>query len=271
MPSKLLNKSILIVGGTSGMGLSAAVACKEAGARLVVVGRDAESTELARPRLGDLTRFVVGDAAHAETAERAVVEAVEQFGRLDALYHVAGGSGRKFGDGPLHEVTDACIDWTLALNLKSVIFSNRAAVRQFRAQGGGGAVLNMGSVLGFRPSPQFFSTHIYAAAKSAIVGFTRSCAAYYAKENIRFNVVAAALVETPMAQRAARDDTVLKFVSTKQPLDGGRIGLPADLDEAVLFLLGDGSRFITGQVLSVDGGWSVSEGQIPSFDEGHER
>ena len=129
----------------------------------------------------------------------------------------------------------------------------------------------MGSVLGFRPSPQFFSTHIYAAAKSAIVGFTRSCAAYYAKENIRFNVVAAALVETPMAQRVARDDTVLKFVSTKQPLDGGRIGLPADLDEAVLFLLGDGSRFITGQVLSVDGGWSVSEGQIPSFDEGHER
>jgi NAD(P)-dependent dehydrogenase (short-subunit alcohol dehydrogenase family) len=55
-------------------------------------------------------------------------------------------------------------------------------------------------------------------------------------------------------------------VSTKQPLDGGRIGLPADLDEAVLLLLGDGSRFITGQVLSVDGGWSVSEGQIPSFD-----
>jgi NAD(P)-dependent dehydrogenase (short-subunit alcohol dehydrogenase family) len=57
-------------------------------------------------------------------------------------------------------------------------------------------------------------------------------------------------------------------VSTKQPLDGGRIGLPADLDEAVLFLLGDGSRFITGQVLSVDGGWSVSEGQIPSLAEG---
>jgi NAD(P)-dependent dehydrogenase (short-subunit alcohol dehydrogenase family) len=271
MPPRSLNKSILIVGGTSGMGLSAAIACKEAGASLVVVGRDAESAELARPRLGDLTRFVVGDAAHPETPQRAVVEAVEQFGRLDALYHVAGGSGRKFGDGPLHEVTDTGIDWTLALNLKSVIYSNRAAVRQFRAQGGGGTVLNMGSVLGFRPSPQFFSTHIYAAAKSAIVGFTLSCAAYYAKENIRFNVVAAALVETPMAQRAARDETILKFLNTKQPLDGGRIGLPADLDEAVLFFLGDGSRFITGQVLSVDGGWSVSEGQIPSFAEEHER
>jgi NAD(P)-dependent dehydrogenase (short-subunit alcohol dehydrogenase family) len=267
MPPTLLNKSLVIVGGTSGMGLSAATACKEAGARLVVVGRDAESSELARQQLGDSAQLLVGDATRAETAERAVFAAVEQFGRLDALYHVAGGSGRKFGDGPLHEVTDEGIDWTLALNLKSVIFSNRAAVRQFRKQGDGGAILNMGSVLGFRPSPQFFSTHIYAAAKSALVGLTRSCAAYYAKENIRFNLIAASLVETPMSQRAAGDERILKFVSTKQPLDGGRIGLPADLDEAVLLFLGDGSRFITGQVLSVDGGWSVSEGQIPGFDK----
>src|SRR4030095_16240985 len=104
-------------------------------------------TELARRQLGDSGRFLVGDATRAETAERAVVEAVEQSGRLDALYHVAGGSGGKFGDGPLHEVTDEGIDATLALNLKSVIFSNRAAVRQFRKQGDGGAILNMGSVL----------------------------------------------------------------------------------------------------------------------------
>jgi len=267
MPQKPLNKSIVIIGGTSGMGLSAAVACKEAGARLVVVGRDRESTESARRQLGDSARCLVSDATHPETAERAVVEAVEQFGRLDALYHVAGGSGRKFGDGPLHEVTDDGIDWTLALNLKSVIFSNRAAVRQFLKQGDGGAILNMGSVLGSRPSPKFFSTHIYAAAKSALIGFTRSCAAYYAKDNIRFNLIAPSLVETPMAQRASGDETILKFLSTKQPLDGGRIGRPADLDEAVLLFLGDGSRFITGQVLSVDGGWSISEGQIPPFDQ----
>jgi NAD(P)-dependent dehydrogenase (short-subunit alcohol dehydrogenase family) len=267
MPQKRLDKSVVIIGGTSGMGLSAAVACKEAGARLVVVGRDAESTEFARRQLGDLARCLVGDATNPETAERAVVEAVEQFGRLDALYHVAGGSGRKFGDGPLHEVTDEGIDWTLALNLKSVIFSNRVAVRQFLKQNDGGAILNMGSVLGSRPSPKFFATHIYAAAKSALIGFTRSCAAYYAKDNIRFNLIAPSLIETPMAQRASGDETIQRFLSTKQPLDGGRIGRPADLDEAVLLFLGDGSSFITGQVLSVDGGWSISEGQIPSSDQ----
>ena len=70
-----------------------------------------------------------------------------------------------------------------------------------------------------------------------------------------------------MAQRASGDETILRFLSIKQPLDGGRIGRPADLDEAVLLFLGDGSRFITGQVLSVDGGWSISEGQIPSSDQ----
>jgi NAD(P)-dependent dehydrogenase (short-subunit alcohol dehydrogenase family) len=67
-----------------------------------------------------------------------------------------------------------------------------------------------------------------------------------------------------MAQRAANDETILKFIHTKQPLDGGRIGQASDLDAAAVYFMSDGSRFVTGQVLSVDGGWSVSEGQIPA-------
>ena len=152
------------------------------------------------------------------------------------------------------------------------MLSNRAAVQQFRKQGadtsgdaaGGGAILNMSSVLGFSPSPDFFATHVYAAAKAAIVGFTRSIAAYYASENIRCNVVAPALVETPMAQRAAQDDTILEFIKTKQPLDGGRIGRADDLDAAAVYLLSDAARFVTGQTLAIDGGWCVSEGQKPT-------
>ena len=122
-------------------------------------------------------------------------------------------------------------------------------------------VLNLGSVLGYSPSPKFFATHAYATTKSAIIGFTQSVAAYYADKNIRFNVLAPALVETPMAQRAAQDDTIQNFIKTKQPLDGGRIGIPSDLDHAAIYFLGDGSKFTTGQLLTVDGGWTVSEGQ----------
>ena len=141
------------------------------------------------------------------------------------------------------------------------MLSNQAAVKAFMAQGKGGSILNMGSVLGYSPSPKYFATHAYAAAKAAAIGFTRSIASYYSSQNIRINLLAPALVETPMAQRAANDDTILAFIRTKQPLDGGRIGLPSDLDGAAIYFMSDYSKFTTGQVLTVDGGWNISEGQ----------
>jgi NAD(P)-dependent dehydrogenase (short-subunit alcohol dehydrogenase family) len=119
----------------------------------------------------------------------------------------------------------------------------------------------MGSVLGFSPSPLYFSTHAYAAAKSAIIGFSKAVAAYYAKDNIRLNVIAPGLVETPMAQRAANDGNILSFIKTKQPLDSGRISGPEDMNGLAIYFMSDQSKFTTGQVVAVDGGWSISEGQ----------
>jgi len=256
---RLQNKSIVIVGGTSGLGLSAAQACAAEGASVVVVGRDRAKASLLIDQFSTQVRVVEGDARQAETADRAVREAVAAFNGLDGLYHVAGGSGRSQGDGPIDETTDAGWDYTLRQNLDCVFFSNRAALRQFLKQGRGGVILNMASVLGFSPSPRFFASHAYAAAKAAIIGMTKSAAAYYASKNIRINALAPALIETPMAQRAVRDDEIMQFVARKQPLDGGRIGQPQDLDEAVIYLLSDASRFVTGQVLAIDGGWSVSD------------
>ncbi len=261
--SALSGKVVVIIGGTTGLGLSAAKACMEADGRVVVVGRNLDYVAQAQKALGEGCYAMEGDAAAPATAERAIVAAVERFGGFQALYHVAGGSGRRMGDGPLHEITDEGWQQTLDLNLTSLFNSNRAAVQRFRAQGTGGSVLNMSSVLGFSPSPKFFATHAYAAAKSAAIGFTKTCAAYYAGEGIRFNVIAPALVETPMSQRTANDEAIQKFIATKQPLDGGRIGSPADLDAAVVYFLSEQSRFVTGQVLCVDGGWCVSEGQYP--------
>ena len=207
--------------------------------------------------------MLTGDAQEPATIDLAIDVAVQRFGRVDGLYHVAGGSGRAMGDGPLHEISDAGWDATLRLNMTSMFLSNRAAVRQFMRQNSPGVVLNMGSVLGFSPSPHFFATHAYAAAKAGAMGFTRSCAAYYALRNIRFNVIAPALVETPMSRRAVENPAIREYLHTRQPLDGGRIGLPQDLDGAAVFLLSDAARFITGQVLAVDGGWCLSDGQIP--------
>jgi NAD(P)-dependent dehydrogenase (short-subunit alcohol dehydrogenase family) len=259
---KLRNKVIVIVGGTTGLGLSAAEACAAEGARVVVVGRNAESVKAAGKVLSKAGKALAGDAMQPQTATRAIKTALKEFGRFDGLYHVAGGSGRKMGDGPLHTITDEGWAYTLNLNLTSLFHSNRAAAQQFLKQDTGGSVLNMGSVLGFSPSPQYFSTHAYATSKAAIIGLTKASAAHYATNNIRFNVLAPALVETPMSQRAAGDAAIMQFVAAKQPLDGGRIGRPEDLDAAAVYFLSDESRFVTGQVLAVDGGWCLSEGRV---------
>jgi NAD(P)-dependent dehydrogenase (short-subunit alcohol dehydrogenase family) len=257
----LANKRIVVIGGTAGMGLSAALAFIEEGAKVVVVGRDPEQSENARDKLKDRAVVITADAIEETVAEGAIQVCAEKFGGVDGLYHVAGGSGRKFGDGPLHEISLAGWEKTLQLNLTSLMLSNRAAVQYFIHHKQAGVILNMSSVLGSSPSARYFSTHAYAAAKSAVIGFTKSVAAYYASNNIRANVIAPALVETPMSERAMHDEEIMRFIKTKQPLDGGRVAVPQDVDGAATFLLSDHAKFITGQVIAVDGGWEVSEGQ----------
>lgn len=259
--SLLRDKKIVIIGGTTGLGLSAARAYTREGAKVVVAGRNSDSVTAAQQELGNTAIALAGDATQEGTATRAIETCISSFGGFDGLYHVAGGSGRKMGDGPLHEMTLDGWNSTLALNLTSLMLSTREAVRKFLELQKGGTILNMGSVLGHSPSPHFFATHAYAAAKAAIIGFSKSVAAYYAKDNIRVNVIAPAVVETPMAKRAAGDEAILSFLKTKQPLDGGRIGRADDLDGLAVYFMSDQSVFTTGQVINVDGGWSVTEGQ----------
>ena len=257
----LAGKNIVVIGGTTGLGLSAAKAFIEDGAKVLVVGRNKESADVAQKELGKNGISTIGDASKNGTAADAIEQCIKKFGGFDGLYHVAGGSGRKFGDGPLHELTLDGWNATLELNLTSLMLSNQAAVKKFLELKKPGTILNMGSVLGYSPSPKYFTTHAYAAAKSAIIGFSKSIAAYYAKDDIRINVVAPALVETPMAKRAANDEEILSFIKTKQPLDGGRIGQPEDLNGMAVYFMSDQSKFTTGQVISVDGGWAITEGQ----------
>ena len=257
----MAGKNIVVIGGTTGLGLSAAKAFVEDGAKVLVVGRNKESADVAQKELGNNGIATIGDASKNGTAADAIEQCIKKFGGFDGLYHVAGGSGRKFGDGPLHELTLDGWNATLDLNLTSLMLSNQAAVKKFLELKKPGTILNMSSVLGYSPSPKYFTTHAYAAAKSAIIGFSKSIAAYYAKDDIRINVVAPALVETPMAQRAANDEEILSFIRTKQPLDGGRIGQPEDLNGMAVYFMSDQSKFTTGQVISVDGGWAITEGQ----------
>ncbi len=257
----LTGKKIVIIGGTTGMGLAAAAAFVANGAQIVVVGRDTESCDMVQSQLKNCLSLSA-DACEPDTAKAAIALCQKSFGGFDGLYHVAGGSGRQQGDGPLHELSLEGWQHTFELNLTSLMLSNQAAVQAFLIQQTGGTILNMSSVLGHSPSITHFTTHAYAAAKAAVFGFSKSIAAYYAHNNIRINVIAPALVDTPMAQRATQNESIMAFIKTKQPLDGGRIGQADDLNGAALYFMSDYSKFTTGQILSVDGGWSVSEGQV---------
>lgn len=244
------------------MGLSAAKAFIENGAHVVVVGRNEEKATSAKAILGDRAESMCGDAIMPSTAVDAIEMCLSRFGSFDGLYHVAGGSGRKIGDGPLHELTLEGWSKTMEMNLTSLMLSNQAAVKQFLARGRGGTILNIASILAYSPSPNYFATHAYAAAKSGVIGFSKSIASYYAKNNIRVNVIVPSLVETPMSTRAINDQGIQSFIKTKQPLDGGRMGQPSDLDGLAVYFMSDQSRFTTGQVIAVDGGWSISDGQV---------
>jgi NAD(P)-dependent dehydrogenase (short-subunit alcohol dehydrogenase family) len=257
----LQGKVFVIIGGTAGLGLAAAIRCIEEGAKVVVVGRDEERTAAARDALGPDALALHGDATDAATSRDAIARALSGFGGFHGLYHVAGGSGRRFGDGPLHEMSDEGWDKTLHWNLDSVMLSNRAALQYFMEHQQAGVILNMSSVLGFSPSPKHFATHAYAAAKAGIIGFSKSLAAYYAPHNVRINVIAPGLVETPMSQRAFQDQQIMDFIATKQPLRKEQPPRAIDLADTAVYLLSDRSALVTGQVIAVDGGWTVSEGQ----------
>lgn len=252
----LKDKVILIIGGTSGIGRAATEAFVSKGAKVFVVGL-AHGDEYESENV----KVLHADIREESTASKALELCEQAFGQVDGLYHVAGGSGRKYGDGPLHEMSLGGWEETFRLNLTSIMLSNRAAVQYFLKHEKAGSILNLSSVLGSHPSPGFFTTHAYATAKGAVEGFVKSTAAYYAKNNIRINGLAPGLVETPMSQRASKDETIISFVKTKQPLDGGRNGQPSDLVGAASYFMSDYSKFTTGQMLKVDGGWSVTEGQ----------
>jgi NAD(P)-dependent dehydrogenase (short-subunit alcohol dehydrogenase family) len=262
MIGRLHGKRCLIVGGTSGIGHAAAERFLAEGARLVIAGNSLAEGQAAAAvlvRHGEV-HFVHADATNPDEVSALFRTATDRLDGVDVLYHVAGGSGRRFGDGPLHECTDDGWLATLQLNLTSTFLTNRAAVRHFLAAKQPGVILNMASVLALAPAPAFFDTCAYAAAKGGVIALSQYAAARYAPDGIRVNVLAPGLIDTPMAARALGDEAVRAYVRARQPLAGGP-GLPGDCAEAAVFLCSDEARLVTGLVLPVDGGWCVSEGQ----------
>jgi Dehydrogenases with different specificities (related to short-chain alcohol dehydrogenases) len=260
---RLVDRVCLVTGST---GIAAASARRLAaeGASVFVVSRTVDHAQALAAELvraGGRAGWAAADLTAETEADQAIADAVEQFGRIDGLFAVAGGSGRRFGDGPIHELSSEGWERTLEINLRSQALTCRAVVRQMRGQppngsGTRGSILLMGSVTATDPVPEFFATHAYAAAKGATAALMTAMAATYVRDRIRVNAVAPSLTDTPMAARAAGDERIRAFARRKQPLAGEMMD-PDEVAHAAVYFLSDESRVVTGQLLKIDGGWSV--------------
>lgn len=260
---RLIDRGVIVT-GASGIAAASARLFAAEGASVVVVSRTASRCEELVEGItasGGTATSLVADLTDAVAAQGAAAAAIERLGRVDGLFNVAGGSGRRFGDGPLHTLTAEAYEATMRLNATSHVLMSAPVLRAMLQQepdadGQRGAIVNMGSVLATRPVPGLFPTHAYATAKGAIAALTLSSAAYYASHGIRINMVAPALTVSRMSERAAADKATLAFSLRKQPLARGFVAAE-DVAAAALYLLSAESRAVSGQTITVDGGWSI--------------
>ena len=242
--NRLRDKVAIVTGGASGIGLATARLFAEEGAHVITLDINASGTDSLRV-----------DLTSAPEVQSAMQEVVGKNGRLDILVNVAGGSGRKWGDGPADACTLEGWERTLALNLDSVFYGCKYALQVMLPEGRG-AIVNISSVLGLVGGDEDFATHAYASSKGAVISLTRSIASYYAPRGIRANVICPSLIATPMSQRAQESEHIRARLPQLHPLTSD-FGAPDDVARAALYLASDESSFVTGSVLTVDGGWTV--------------
>jgi 2-deoxy-D-gluconate 3-dehydrogenase len=246
-PFDLTGKVALVTGGNGGIGLGMAQGLAEAGAAIMVAGRDADKNRRAVQALGANADATVVDMASDSGGAAAVAATVEKFGRLDIVVNNAGTNIRK----PPQDYMLAEWHAVLNINLTSMFACCQAAYPHLRKQGG--KIINIGSMMSLFGAP--YATP-YAASKGGIVQMTRAMATAWAKDNIQVNAVLPGWIDTDLT-KDARDQVAGLHEKVLARTPAGRWGVPADLAGIAVFLASPASDFITGTAIPVDGGYSA--------------
>lgn len=247
-PVDLTGRVAIVTGGTRGIGRGIAQRLLEAGAQVVVCGRsEPESLPEAEGRRAS---FEVADVREADAVEAVVTATVERHGRLDILVNNAGGAPPADAATASPRFSESII----RLNLIGPLLFSQAANKVMQEQDDGGCIINIASISALRPSP---GTAAYGAAKAGLVSLGTSLAVEWAPR-VRVNSLICGLIQTEQSHLHYGDDAGIAAVADTIPL--GRMGQPADVGDACLFLASPMARYISGASLAVHGG-----GERPAF------
>jgi dihydroanticapsin dehydrogenase len=251
---RVQNLVAIVTGAGSGIGQASAIRLAEEGATVVCADRNSRSLEITKKLIADLNlhseNYII-NISESKSCDELVAHTVSTYGSIDILVNNAGVNL----PGVFHEVSNETIDQTLDINVKGAMYLTRAAIPHM-LKNNRGSIVNMSSVNGLVSEP-FLS--VYSASKGAIVMLTRGIALDYAKQGIRCNAICPGWVDTPInyahAELLGGIDHVYSTISTFQPI--GRPGTSREIANLVLFLASDESSFMTGSIVSADGGMTA--------------
>lgn len=245
---RLQDKTIVITGGNSGIGLASARQFIQEGARVAILGRDQRTLEAARADLGDQAVVVQGDVTRLADLERLFQETSSGFGKVDGLFVNAGVSGPR----PIDEIDEAHLDHLMNINIKGAIFTVQKALPHFAEQA---SVVLTSSVVN---DMGLAGWSVYSATKAAVTSLARTLSAELWGRGIRVNSVAPGPIETPIFDRMQLSAEAIQEMAGAilESVPMGRFGKAEEIAKAAAFLLSDDSSYILGEELKVDGGMS---------------
>ncbi|NIY46249.1 glucose 1-dehydrogenase [Cedecea colo] len=247
---RLSGKVAIITGAGSGIGEATARTFAREGAKVVLVGRreaPLQANASAIRAAGGEALVIAGDVARAADVAAIIEGAIEKFGRLDYVFNNAGIQGK---GAPIIEMEEESFDELIAINLKGPWLMTRAALRVMIPAGRGGAIVNTSSFLSVAAT---VGTSVYSASKAGLDAMILALALEAGPHGIRINNVNPGVIDTPMLR--AHGEAIIPPLAARAAL--GRVGIPQDIADAVLWLCTDEASFITGQSLLIDGGFTI--------------